>query len=208
MKPQAAYTHWSEQYDTNENKTRDLEASVLRKELRGTRFQHCLEIGCGTGKNTEWLAKQAAEVTAVDLTEAMLEKARQKVSAPHVRFLQADILKPWTFASGNYDLITFSLVLEHIEHLQPILEKAAGVLTSGGFIYIGELHPFKQYSGSKARFETAEGMQIVECYTHHVSNFVDAALQSGLSLYGLHEYFDEGDRNGLPRILSLLLKKQ
>jgi 2-polyprenyl-3-methyl-5-hydroxy-6-metoxy-1,4-benzoquinol methylase len=208
MKPQVAYTHWSEQYDSNENKTRDMEAAVLRKELQGFSFQHCLEIGCGTGKNTEWLAEKATAVTAIDLTEAMLEKARQKIKALHVQFLQGDILKPWTFATGRYDLITFSLVLEHIESLTPVFEQVDKVLAPGGLVYIGELHPFKQYSGSKARFETAEGVQVVECFTHHVSDFIHAAFQFRLSLVQLNEYFDEDNRNGMPRVLSLLFRKQ
>ena len=46
-----AYNSWSSQYDTNDNKTRDLEALSLQKILQGKSFKHCLEIGCGTGHN-------------------------------------------------------------------------------------------------------------------------------------------------------------
>ena len=207
MKPKRAYTHWSEQYDTNFNKTRDLEAIALRKELSGRTFQHCLELGCGTGKNTLFLAELAKAVTAVDLTDAMLQKAKEKVKDTHVRFVKADLLQPWDFAKDQYNLITFSLVLEHIEYMQPIMEKAVAVLRPGGLIYIGELHPFKQYRGSKARFETAYGMQEVECYNHHVSDFVNAAIAAGLHIDKLNEYFDTDDRKQLPRVLTLLLRK-
>ncbi|MES2881122.1 MAG: SAM-dependent methyltransferase, partial [Bacteroidota bacterium] len=91
-------------------------------------------------------------------------------------------------------------------NLDCIFEQATKVLLTGGLVYIGELHPFKQYSGSKARFENEEGMQVVECYTHHVSEFVEAAKNNGFALMELQEHFDD-ESTFLPRILALLLKK-
>ena len=55
MNVQEAYDNWADQYDSNMNKTRDLEAVALRETLAYIPFDTCLEIGCGTGKNTEWL---------------------------------------------------------------------------------------------------------------------------------------------------------
>ena len=74
MDVQQGYNQWAEQYDTNQNKTRDLEAIALRNILEKINFNSCLEIGCGTGKNTEWLIAKAETVTAVDLSEEMLAK--------------------------------------------------------------------------------------------------------------------------------------
>lgn len=202
-----AYNKWAIQYDTNENKTRDLEAKSLRSSLSKIPFTTCLEMGCGTGKNTEWLAEKARGITAVDLSEEMLAKAKEKIASDNVQFIQADINSEWHFATAPYDVVTFSLVLEHIEHLEPVLQKAANALKVGGHLYIGELHPFKQYTGSKARFETAEGTQVVSCFTHHISEFLDAGGKAGLGLLELEEYFDDDDRTGMPRILSLLFRK-
>jgi 2-polyprenyl-3-methyl-5-hydroxy-6-metoxy-1,4-benzoquinol methylase len=134
----------------------------------------------------------------------MLGLAREKVQQAHVQFQQGDMNSPWTFASGRYDLVVFSLVLEHIEDLASLFKRMAAVLKPGALVYIGELHPFKQYGGSKARFETAEGTEYVTCYTHHVSDFTGAAQAAGLQLLQLREYFDEGNREAPPRILALL----
>src|SRR5215217_2611381 len=82
-----AYDKWSSQYDTNENKTRDLEAQALRICLDEIQFASCLEIGCGTGKNTEWLITKAKKITAIDLSEEMLAKAREKISSDRVEFI-------------------------------------------------------------------------------------------------------------------------
>lgn len=207
MDTREAYDSWSVQYDTNRNRTRDMEGVALREVLAGIPFKRILEIGCGTGKNTEWLATRSEHVTAVDLSAGMLERARAKVTTPQVTFHQADILQPWAFAKGQYDLVTFSLVLEHIEDLGPVLSKAADALAPGGQVYIGELHPFKQYSGTKARFETEQGTQVVRCFDHHLSDFLAAAKHAGLRLQDLREYVDADGATAPPRVLVLLLGK-
>lgn len=206
MDTRQAYNAWSTQYDTNENKTRDLEAQALRNSFENISFDNCLEIGCGTGKNTSWLLTKSKQVTSVDLSEEMLAKAKQKITAANVEFKQADITQPWHFAKATYDLITFSLVLEHIENLHHIFSEAAKVASTNTHIYIGELHPFKQYAGSKARFETEQGMQVVQCFTHNISDFTQAAAAHGFQLQIIEEYFDNDNRNEIPRILKLLFK--
>ena len=209
MDVKTAYNSWAGQYDTNENKTRDLEAIALRETLAGIPFSHCLEIGCGTGKNTEWLCSSDRKVTAVDFSEEMLAKARARISSGRVEFLQADIDQPWLFAEGRtFDLVSFSLVLEHIENIDAVFARVHSALNEGGYVYIGELHPFKQYTGSKARFETNEGVNIVTCFDHHVSDFTGAAKKHGFGIVRIEEYFDGGERSGIPRILVLLLRKE
>jgi ubiquinone/menaquinone biosynthesis C-methylase UbiE len=207
MDTRQAYNVWAEQYDSNINRTRDLEALSLRSTLGPVSFDSCLEIGCGTGKNTIWFIEKASHVTAVDLSEEMLARARQKITSEKVMFKQADIISSWTFTDAVYDLISFSLVLEHIENLDHIFRESAKLLKPGGYIYIGELHPFKQYAGSKARFETEQGLQVVECFNHHVSDFIQSARKHGLAPVDINEYFDDNDRGGMPRILTMLLRK-
>ena len=207
MNIKEAYQEWSEQYDTNENKTRDLEAVALRSVLSTIDFHKVLEFGCGTGKNTVWFEQKAQKVIAADFSEAMMAKASQKIATSNVEFVIADINKPWNFPTNEIDLISFSLILEHVENIGEIINKTNKVLQSGGYLYIGEFHPFKQYAGSKARYSTPEGEQLVTCYTHNVSDFIHAANKYGFSLINLEEWFDDNDRNQIPRILTLLFKK-
>ncbi|HEY0749669.1 MAG TPA: class I SAM-dependent methyltransferase [Chitinophagaceae bacterium] len=207
MDVKEAYNEWADQYDTNDNKTRDTEAKAKKEILNEINFERCLEIGCGTGKNTEWLSQKAMHITAVDLSEEMLAKAKQKIKSDHVTFVQADIRENWDFAKDKYNLVTFSLVLEHIDQIEPIIQKAADALADNGYLYIGELHPFKQYSGSKARFTSEDGEKVVACYNHHISDFTEAARKAGLKAELIKEYFDMDDRNSLPRIICFLFKK-
>ncbi len=208
MNVKEAYNSWSEQYDSNKNRTRDLEAIALRQSLKEQHFDYCLEIGCGTGKNTAYLAAIANNVLAIDLSEEMLAKAVAKNDAKNVIFLQADIHKSWHFTDNNkFDLAVLSLVLEHIENLDKIFERLYEVLNPNALVYIGELHPFKQYSGTKARFETTEGLQIVTCFTHHISDFVNSAKKCNFRLIDINEYFDDDDKTTIPRILTMIFEK-
>ena len=207
MEVQQAYDSWASQYDTNINKTRDLEAYALRTSLDNIIFNSVLEVGCGTGKNTEWLITKSNSITAIDLSEEMLAKAKEKINSTAVEFKQVDITKPWSFRKQVYELVSFSLVLEHIENLDHVFKETADALKPGGHLYIGELHPFKQYTGSKARFETDKGTQIVTCFNHHVSDFINAGKKYGLMLVDIEEYFDNNDRNEIPRILRIIMKK-
>ena len=202
-----AYNNWSAQYDSNENKTRDLEGLALKKLLSGKTYKHCLEVGCGTGKNTEWLLTICDQITAIDLSQGMLEIARNKIKSANVNFSVVDITKDWSFANATYDLVTFSLMLEHIEDLHAVFEKLAKVTATGSHVYIGELHPFKQYTGSKARFETETGTKVLTCFNHHVTDFIQAANASGFQLVQIDEQFDDADRTQIPRILNLLFEK-
>lgn len=207
MNIKEAYKEWSNQYDTNENKTRDLEAVALRAVLSKIEINKVLEFGCGTGKNTVWFEQNAKEILSADFSEAMIAKAAEKIKSSKVQFKIADINKSWGFTNDQFNLACFSLILEHIENIDEIFKKSSKVIQTGGYLYIGELHPFKQYAGSKARYTTPEGEQIVTCYTHNVSDFITAANKYNFSLMDLEEWFDDNDRSQIPRILTLLFKK-
>ena len=204
-----AYGQWAEQYDTNKNKTRDLEGHALRTLLGSLQrpLASALEIGCGTGKNSEYLVTRVQQVLAVDFSLEMLAKAQAKVLGVNINFQYADITRLWSFTSQLFDLVTFSLVLEHIEDLQFVFEQAAAKTKPGGLVYVGELHPFKQYQGSQARFDTPAGRVEVPVHQHHVAEFFLLAKAAGLYLLDLREWFDEDNPSGPPRILTLLLQK-
>jgi ubiquinone/menaquinone biosynthesis C-methylase UbiE len=207
MSIQNAYNNWSEIYDTNLNKTRDLDQQVTNKTLSKLTFENVLELGCGTGKNTEWLVQKATQVVAVDFSQGMLDIAISKIKSKNVRFLQADITKNWDFNTEIFDLITCSLILEHIENLDFIFAQAFQKLERGGKFFICELHPFKQYLGSKARFETEIGVEELDVYIHHMSEFVVNAQKNEFKILELSEWFDDPNISGIPRLISFVFER-
>jgi ubiquinone/menaquinone biosynthesis C-methylase UbiE len=207
MNVQQAYNAWSETYDTVENKTRDLEARALRQIISEENLA-ILEIGCGTGKNTEFLLTKAESLIGADFSAEMLEKAKSKIGSEKVEFRQLDLRESWEFADASFDLVTCSLALEHIENIDFVFSEANRVLRPGGKFYFGELHPFKQYQGSKARFETGAGVFELECFVHHVAEFFDAAKNNDFEPVELKEWFDDDDKTQVPRLLTMVLQKR
>jgi len=208
MDIQKAYDEWSGTYDENENLTRDLDAQVTRELLGDLRVASVLEIGCGTGKNTVFLAQIAGRVQAVDFSQGMIKKAREKAKAEHVHFSTMDITQPWNFENQAFDLIVCNLVLEHIRDLSVVFAEAARTLRPKGQFFVNELHPFRQYDGKKARFYRGQETIEVDAFIHHISDFFNAATENGLALVGLKEYWDEADQNKLPRIVSFLFERR
>jgi SAM-dependent methyltransferase len=202
-----AYHHWADIYDSNENKTRDLNARILRESDLFIQDQRILELGCGTGLNTEYLSQAAREVVAVDFSNAMLTKARQRVKSDSVRFVEADITRDWPFVRSPFDLVVINLVLEHIEELDPIFCNVSQSLTDGGYLYLAELHPYKQYQQSQARFDHPEiGKQVkVDAFVHPISEYVNTALRKDFRLVKMRESRHPNDE--YPRLLSLLFQK-
>lgn len=208
MNIEDAYNEWSHIYDSNVNRTRDLDAQVIRRILTRRRFPSILEIGCGTGKNTEFLARISEQLLAVDFSVGMIEKAKQKVTAAHVRFAVADITQPWQIAGNVFDLVTCNLVLEHIESLDHIFAEAARTLRSGGWLLINELHPFKQYGGTKARFERGTDVVEVDVFIHHISDFIHTASAHGLTLVRFDEVWHVDDEGKPPRLASFIFQAE
>jgi malonyl-CoA O-methyltransferase len=207
MSIQNAYNDWSETYDSDENFTRDLDGQVTREALANQQFHSILEIGCGTGKNTEFLVRVGSRVHALDFSKGMIEKAMEKVQASNVKFSVADLTQTWLADDQSYDLIVCNLVLEHIEDLSFIFSEASRVLEAGGQFLINELHPFRQYERKKARFTTAEGVTEISAFVHHISEFLNAAARNGLTLVKLNEWWHEKDQDKPPRLISLSFRK-
>lgn len=201
------YNSWADQYDSNENKTRDLDKKSTVETLSKYEFENVLELGCGTGKNTVWLLKKAKQIIGLDFSQGMLNLAKDKITDKRVVFEKADLTKNWETENDFADLITCSLTLEHIKDLNHIFRQADKKLKKNGLFFISELHPFKQYSGSKAKFKTGNGKKELEVFTHHISEYIESANITGFELVELKEWFDENSENEIPRLISFVFKK-
>ncbi|MFO0921371.1 MAG: class I SAM-dependent methyltransferase [Pirellulales bacterium] len=211
MNVEASYNRWASCYDSMVNPTRDLDREAAQTNFAGRSFSRILEVGCGTGKNTQWMTEFADHIVAMDLSEEMLHQAMSKVSSSKVHWRRADIRNAWGDLGDPFDLITFHLVLEHVQDLLFVFDQADRTLMPGGFVYVSELHPFKQYLGSQARFESEHGTQLVEAYLHHVSDYVSAAKHVGWKLVDLGEWFDsepvDSKAAAVPRLITLMFQR-
>ena len=208
MSIEKAYNSWAEQYDTNTNKTRDLDIKSTIETLSKYDFSNVLELGCGTGKNTDWLLKRAKRIIGLDFSQEMLDMAKVKITDSKVKFKKADLTKNWEIENQFADLVTASLTLEHIDDLNHIFKQTNQKLIKNGIFFISELHPFKQYIGSKAKFETEDGTEELEVFTHHISDYIDNGENNGFELLEIKEWFDEDSVKETPRLISFVFRKK
>ena len=207
MKIEDAYTHWSATYDSDGNLTRDLDQLATEHALKGRSYRNVLELGCGTGKNTALLSRTGRNVLAVDFSPGMLRQARVKIDSKNVLFVVADLTKPWPCRAESFELIACNLVLEHIEDLGTIFAQAARALSDGGLFFISELHPFRQYQGTQARFQNDDGTVFIRAFVHHLSDFIEAAEQNGFLFRTMKEWWHDEDQNKSPRLVSFMFEK-
>lgn len=203
---ESAYRLWSATYDSDDNRTRDLDATILRSHGPTAETRDVLELGCGTGKNTVWLAQACRSFVGFDLSEPMLARARDRVTSDLVRFVRHDVRRSWPLAASSIDLVVGNLVLEHVADLRFVFAEAARVLRPGGAMFVSELHPFRQLLGRGARVPGLAGRR-VEAYVHDVGDYVNAALAAGFALRRMGEWRDDGDPDAMPRLLTLELAR-
>lgn len=73
-----------------------------------------MECGCGVGIFSRELAKTGADITAVDIAQDLLEKARQECRAPNVTFTQNNLEAP-TLPENSFDVICGISILHHLD---------------------------------------------------------------------------------------------
>jgi ubiquinone/menaquinone biosynthesis C-methylase UbiE len=94
--------------------------------------ERVLIVGCGTGLDLELLPRDA-QVTAIDLTPAMVEKtaARAKALGMSVDARVMDAAR-LTFAEASFDVVMLHLVLAVVPDPCATAKEAARVLRKGG----------------------------------------------------------------------------
>jgi demethylmenaquinone methyltransferase/2-methoxy-6-polyprenyl-1,4-benzoquinol methylase len=89
-------------------------ATLLDALERMRPFDSVLELACGTGWWTQWLAQHGRRVTAVDAAEEMLALNRERVKAANVKYIVADVFS-WK-PDRKFDLVFFAFWLSHVPH--------------------------------------------------------------------------------------------
>lgn len=85
--------------------------AVTLAALGRERYDRVLDLGCATGRLTADLAARAGHVTAVDVSQAALDRARAHVPDPHVEWLRGELPGVLDEVSGSpFDLVVISEV--------------------------------------------------------------------------------------------------
>ena len=195
MDVRQGYDRWAPIYDHDANPLPPLEEPYVKQAAGDVRGKTVLDLGCGTGRHSLWLAAAGADVTGVDFSEGMLAEAKRKANALPIRFIAHDLHDGLPFSDKQFDLVISGLVLEHVRDLRSFFDETYRVLRRKGRAVVSAMHPAMFLRGSQARFTDPESGTVVQpgSIPHRIGDFVMAAVESGFTLEAIDEYAPDAD---------------
>ena len=182
-------------WDDNANRTQAYRGHLLVAHLFGALYPDpaaltVLDAGCGTGLVAEALSGRVARLDGVDLSDAMLDRARAK--GLYAQVYRADLVAFMNGAPGAYDVITSAATLIHFGDLRPVLAAASNALRPGGR-FLFTVFPAADDLGDDPVVSLSMGHVEGGCYLHSRRHLATAAAAAGLqtviSRTEVHEFF-------------------
>jgi ubiquinone/menaquinone biosynthesis C-methylase UbiE len=174
------YRTWAETYDQPGNQLVDLEQPVVHEILQGLPVGIAVDVACGTGRHTRYLAELGHRVIGVDSAQAMLDRAA--ASVPDARLARAD-LHQLPIADHAVDVIVCALALTHVPDLAAALTEFVRVLRPGGHLVISDSRGLFGYFGPPVPVRTSSGgLGVLPHWNRLTSDYLAAALPLGLQV--------------------------
>ena len=155
-----------------------------------------LEVGVGTGINTS-LYPSNCQVTGIDLSSSMLEKARERVAREHlrnVRLIEMDAAS-LTFADDSFDIVYAPYLVSVVPDPVKVVREMHRVAKPGGKIIV--LNHFRSANAILSRLERA-----ISPFTVHIGFKSDLDLPGFLAQADLQPVSIQ--KVNFPRIWSLV----
>ena len=118
-----------------------------------------LDLGCGTGWTSDFLARSGYETTGIDLSPEAIAMASDNYPDEHLHFLVHDYEEPLPEA-GAYDVALFFDALHHCNNVDAALKTAAEALRPGGVCVVAE--PGRGHSHSPTSVAAHEQFGVTE----------------------------------------------
>ena len=166
-----------------------------------------IDIGCGEGRFSRLLSEQSATVTGIDLTEPLIERARE-LGSDKETYLQGDAENLEGVGDETFDLAVSYIVLVDLLDYRRSIQEAYRILRPGGRFVVCNVHPMRTASINIAGWIRDQRRKLfypVDNYTDEgprefmwwgkpfinmhrtLSSYVTAFLEAGFVLEGLHE---------------------
>jgi SAM-dependent methyltransferase len=119
-----------------------------------------LDIACGQGRMSRYLALLGADVAGIDISAAMLGKARA-AGPENITYIHADVTRHPSWWDGRpFDGCTCELALMDVDDLEGALSTVTAVLRPGGWFVASIVHPcFPGAEGGRSSWPPEQGYE-------------------------------------------------
>ena len=183
LNPQAAYALWAPTYPAQaHNALMALEQQTVLSMLPDLAGLTVLDVGCGSGRYLRELRDRGATPMGLDLSEAMLAKARAIA-----RQVARANLCALPIRSMSVDVMVSGLALGDVPNLEMALVEMARALRPGGCVVYSVVHPVGATAGWSRTFEAAGRRVAIDSYWHSVADHRRACAAAGLRVTAWEE---------------------
>jgi len=122
------------------NKKINVEFPEMLNLLGNIKGKKLLDLGCGFGDYVKVYSDKGALVTGIDNSRKEIEYA-QKRNIQNSKFIGHDISDKFPFKDSSFDIITSSLVFDHLKDLNYLFKECNRVLKSKGVMVFSIINP-------------------------------------------------------------------
>lgn len=130
-------------YSKSHSHAKGADLSALIRDLAPKKDDEALDVATGTGFTALALSNVARRVTGIDVTEEMLDQARdlaRREGASNLKFEKGDAMK-MRYADGSFDIVTTRRAAHHFRDVPQFLRETRRVLRDGGRLGVVDMSP-------------------------------------------------------------------
>ncbi|RUM67533.1 MAG: tellurium resistance protein TehB [Sulfurospirillum sp.] len=125
---------WNEKFRSNPELLAPREPSSMLKQFLSKEKNHidktALDLACGGGRHTLYLANLGFKVDAVDISKVALDSLKEKIDLDLVSLIESD-LDQFSPEANRYDLIVMSNFLD-----RELIKRSCGALKIDGVFFV------------------------------------------------------------------------
>lgn len=165
LNSEKGYNLAAETYDKKEKYLNSFEQNKLLPLLGNVKNKKILDVGAGTGRLAIALDQQGAEVTAIDVSSAMLNVLRQK-SGNNISTVVASAEK-LPFESKAFDIVIAAFLVVHLKDPIIFFDEVYRILKSEGIFLVTNIN-----QKEAPAIKTAEGIIKITSYYHRPEKII------------------------------------
>lgn len=161
-----------------------------------------LDVGCGSGSKSKYLAKHGLKVMGIDFSEKLIEIARRE--SPEIRF-EVMRMQDVSRLQQTFDGVFAQASLLHIprNEIKAVLSDLASSVNKGGYLYVAVKGPKEGLPLEETKTESDYGYEYERFFSYHSLD----ELRGYLKELGLEIAYENTNRVGRTDWIQVIGRK-